>query len=69
MKKKHGWVLYGTKTKQYMGGSNLYVDKALRDAKVCCTREKARGFQLLDEAIYKVSLTLKGKAKKVIGRG
>ncbi len=65
---EHGWVL------QYPG-NNSFVDEnhfdgaKLQDAFVCRTREVARrraGKGILSDRVRKVSLTVKGRAKKII---
>ncbi len=70
MKKKHGWVLYASADEHYVNTDfNSTRVIPLRNARVFSTRLETRGRRLDTDRVRKVSLTLKGKAKKIIGRG
>ncbi len=67
MKKKHGWVLYAMADKHWVNRNYGSRRKTLlRNAKVFSTRLDARDYKLDTDRIRKVSLTAKGKAKKII---
>ena len=66
MKKKHGWVLQQSSGKFVDVELSVSTGVGLREAVLCGTRASARSLQLGDERVCKVSLTAKGKAKKII---
>lgn len=61
LKKKHGWVLFCSKTKRY-----IFDYQAVWIFK---TRKEARESKLPTERILKVALDCRGKATVIIGRG
>ncbi|KKK81616.1 hypothetical protein LCGC14_2811670 [marine sediment metagenome] len=65
-KKKHGWVLRDPESESYVDKDYEAGGVALRNARVYLTRIEARNSKLNRDHIYKVLLTLKGRAKKVI---
>jgi len=69
--KKHGWILqekflFKGDCRFYLRGGGYAYE--IHRAHICGSRQSARLAKLPDETIRKVSLTLKGKAKKIIER-
>ena len=66
-KTKHGWVIEDVVTNRFVfAGDEGTTKPNIKVAYVYPTRKAARAEHIFDEVVRKVSLTAKGKAKKII---